>query len=652
LWDVATGHELKTFKGHSNIVFSVAFSPDGKTLASGSVDNTIKIWEVSSGQELKTLKGHLDTVFSVAFSPNGMTLASGSFDRTIKLWDAATGQEMKTLKGHSHFVLSVAFSPDGKTLASGSHDDAIKIWDVSSGQELKTLKGNTDPVRSVAFSPDGKKVASGSSDNTIKLWDVASGLESRTLQGGSSVLFSPDGKILVSGGDTIKLWGIDSGAELARLIALDEKDWVVATPNGRFDGSPDGMKLISYMQDNKLLPLDSFFEQFYTPKLLQRVYAREVLPPTTSKVDFSKRIKLPPNVRIISPKPGAESNSDTAQIMVQADDQGGGVEDIRLYQNGKLLDDTTRQLIQDKKAKTRTFEVNLVPGVNTFRATAFNTDRTEAVPDEIKIEFKALEPSVNLYILAIGLNKYKNENYDLNYGHADAQAFADVVEQLGRGIFKQITKKVLFDADASHSGIEAAFNEIIKQAKPQDAFVFYFAGHGAMSEGDEKTASDFYLVPYDVVKIFGDSGSLTSNGIAARDLREMLKKVRALKQLIILDACQSGGAVETIAMRGPAEEKAIMQLARSAGVAVLASAGSTQSATEFGKLGHGVFTYALLEGLNGKADGSPMDGKITVMELAAYINNEVPELTKLYRGKRQDPNSSTRGQDFPIAIKQ
>jgi uncharacterized caspase-like protein len=231
------------------------------------------------------------------------------------------------------------------------------------------------------------------------------------------------------------------------------------------------------------------------------------------------------------------------------------------------------------------------------------------------------------------------------------QAFANAVEQHGHGIFKQINKRVIFDADATRANIEAAFNQIIKQARPQDAFVFYYAGHGVMSESDDKNSADFYLVPYEVVRIYGDDGSLTTNGIAARNLRELLKNVRAQKQLIILDACESGGAVETIAMRGASEEKAIMQLARSVGVAVLASAGQDQVATEFGKLGHGVFTYALLKALSGEADGAPKDGKITIKELEVYINDQVPELTKLYRGKRQDPNSWTRGQDFPIAIR-
>ena len=246
--------------------------------------------------------------------------------------------------------------------------------------------------------------------------------------------------------------------------------------------------------------------------------------------NFSKSLKMPPAVYITSPKHGDSFHADQVEIVVEAVDQGGGVEDLRLYQNGKLISDDTRQLTRNAGAQSRTFNVTLLSGVNTFRATAFNTDRTEAAPDEIKIELKTVEASSNLYILSIGLNEYKNTRYNLNYGRADAQAVADAVEQRGRGIFKEIKKRVIFDAEATRANIEAAFNEIIKQARPQDAFVFYYAGHGVMSESNDKDPADFYLVPYEVVRIYGGDGSLSRNGIAARNLRELLKNVRAQKQ--------------------------------------------------------------------------------------------------------------------------
>jgi nitrous oxidase accessory protein NosD len=189
--------------GHTDWVYSVAFSPDGKLLASGSRDWTIKLWDVASGSLVRTLSGHTGAVNSVAFSPDGKLLASGSRDWTIKLWDVASGSLVRTLTGHSESVTSVAFSPDGRLLASGSGDRTIKLWEVASGREVRTLSGHTDWVYSVAFSPDGRLLASGSNDDTIKLWEVATGSEVRTLTGHTdwvySVAFSPDGKLLASG---------------------------------------------------------------------------------------------------------------------------------------------------------------------------------------------------------------------------------------------------------------------------------------------------------------------------------------------------------------------------------------------------------------------------------------------------------------------
>ncbi|MBD1833565.1 hypothetical protein H6F61_12965 [Cyanobacteria bacterium FACHB-472] len=161
---------------HSDDVCSVAFSPDGQLLASGSEDNTIKLWHSDTGEEICTLTGHSGWVSSVAFSPDRQLLASGSGggDSTIKLWHPGTGEEICTLSGHSEWVCSVAFSPDGQILASGSGDNTIKLWQVSTGNQIRTLTGHSAWVRSVAFSPDGQILASGSGDNTIKIWRLSS----------------------------------------------------------------------------------------------------------------------------------------------------------------------------------------------------------------------------------------------------------------------------------------------------------------------------------------------------------------------------------------------------------------------------------------------------------------------------------------------
>jgi WD40 repeat protein len=215
------------FRGHADVVWSVAFRPDGKMLASGSNDKTIKLWDVASGASTATLACRFP-VGSVAFSPDGQTLASGGGAGStmqdageLKLWDVASGKHTATLKGHDTFVTSVVFSPDSKTLASGCWDGTIKLWDVASRTNTATLTGHTHTVRCVAFSPDGKTLASaGCEDGTAKLWDVATGKETATLKPESgevwSVAFSPDGKTVASGNEgTIKLWDAASARNTA-----------------------------------------------------------------------------------------------------------------------------------------------------------------------------------------------------------------------------------------------------------------------------------------------------------------------------------------------------------------------------------------------------------------------------------------------------
>jgi WD40 repeat protein len=221
VWDPDTGQELLTLKGHTSGVKSVAFRPDGKRLASsGGYDETVKIWDATTGKEVRTLKD-TRTTFSVAFSADGKRLASGSWG-TVKVWDAATGQELLTLKGHTGPVFSVSFSADGKRIVSGSEDETVKVWDAATGQEAFTLKGHTGEVWSVAFSPDSKRIVSGGAgilkSGEVKMWDAATGQEVLALKGHIdnvfSVTFSADGKRIISGSwdRTVKVWEADAGA--------------------------------------------------------------------------------------------------------------------------------------------------------------------------------------------------------------------------------------------------------------------------------------------------------------------------------------------------------------------------------------------------------------------------------------------------------
>ncbi|MGF2036143.1 MAG: caspase family protein [Nostoc sp. CmiVER01] len=248
LWNAATGKEITTLNGHSFSIWGLAFSPDSKTIASASADATVKLWNTATGKEITTLKGHSDFVRGVAFSPDGKTIASASDDATTKLWNADTGKEITTLNGHSNRVYSVAFSRNGKTIASASTDNTVKLWDAGTGKEITTLRGHSDFVRGVAFSPDGKTIASASSDNTVKLWNTDTGKEITNFNGHSnhvnSVAFSPDGKTIASASSdtTVKLWNAVIDKENSILNGHRSWVWGVAF-------SPDGKTIASASSD-------------------------------------------------------------------------------------------------------------------------------------------------------------------------------------------------------------------------------------------------------------------------------------------------------------------------------------------------------------------------------------------------------------------
>jgi dipeptidyl aminopeptidase/acylaminoacyl peptidase len=222
LWDVTSGKRLRELTGHESPVYSVAFSPDVKMLASGGGDRLVRLWEVATGNEITQMKGHGEEVRSVCFSPDGKQLVSGSGDKTVRFWDVATGKELWRID-EDKWVYSVAFSPTGKLLAIGSMNSQIHIYDITSGQVVRTLVGHKMLVYSLAFSADGRLLASGSHDNTVRLWDVVTDKQLCVMNELNApayhVAFSPDGRTLaaMSTDGEIALWEVVSQKHIRTL---------------------------------------------------------------------------------------------------------------------------------------------------------------------------------------------------------------------------------------------------------------------------------------------------------------------------------------------------------------------------------------------------------------------------------------------------
>jgi hypothetical protein len=571
-------------------------------------------------------------------------------------------------------IQNLRFVENGKRLLFTSNDKLIYL-DPETGKESGPVIQLPAAVYSTFIAPSGKTAAtqisidaSNNAGFNIGLVDVTNrktnGIIPGTGDDVSGLVFMKNERYMLSeeyGG--LCFWDMEKKRQIGKLYMFEKSaDWVLLTEDGRFDATEAALKKMYFTKGKEIIPLESLYEKYYVPGLLKQIW-ENTLP---SNLPDIGDIKSPPSIKISLQT--AERNLEIAndvttvnvdkeQVTIKAEADGlkDVISEIRLYQNGKLVHTTRNLTVEDEnkgeQKMTKTFSVTLSAGNNNFKAIAINSQRTESLPAELIAAYNPLDipvitqgSEIQLYLFVVGVNTYKNPKYTLNYAQADATSFTEAITAGSQGLFGKINTTVLKDAEATKESITAAFEKIKAAARVQDLFIFYYAGHGVVN--DKK---DFFLVPYDVTQLYGNDGALAQRGFSAAALQQMSKEIKAQKQLFILDACQSAGALEVIAgARGAAEEKAIAQLARSTGTQWLTASGSEQFASEFSQLGHGAFTYCLLEAFKG--DASKDDKKLTVKQLDAYLQNKVPEVTQKYKGTPQYPASYSYGNDFPIII--
>jgi WD40 repeat protein len=281
IWDARTGELHRELKGHSGDVVRVAFSPDSTRIVSGSRDNTAHIWNAETGEELRRLEGHKSDIWGVAWSPDGVHVATGSSERTVRIWNAETGADILQLSGHSAAVHDVAFNPDGSRIVSVSSDKTVRIWDVKTGAELLQFKGHGGTVYGAAWSSDGKLIATGSGDRTVRIWEADSGRQRFELGHKAAVLgvaFSPDGRWLATGSNDKlgRIWDVNTGKLIRTLTGHRNGVDVIAW-------SPDGTRVVTGSDDSTARILvaivDEAMQKFFngtTQAVVDR--AKQVVP--------------------------------------------------------------------------------------------------------------------------------------------------------------------------------------------------------------------------------------------------------------------------------------------------------------------------------------------------------------------------------------
>jgi WD40 repeat protein/uncharacterized caspase-like protein len=607
-------------------VTSLAFSSDGRTLAIGGVDakTNIDIAAMMSGAMTgQKQKGQKKS--SPAPDPNDLMKdlkveAVGQ----VQFWDLTTGTVTGAIKGHSRGVSKVAFSRDGKLLASAGTDNTIKIWDVGTRSELRTLSGHTASIESMDFTPDGRLLASASEDGSTFLWDTK------------------------------------TGEHLLTLISLDDGgEWMVVTPQGLFDGTPVSWNQILWRYNQEtfnVAPIEWFFNEFYYPGLLADIFAGK--RPHVAQ-DVSKKDRRQPIVKLSIAGQTPDSAVATRTIKVKLDvsdapadkdnPQGAGAQDLRLFRNGSLVKVWHGDVLKGQSSVSLEEEITVTAGPNRLVAYAFNRDNVKS--KDAPLVFNGADPlkrKGTAYIIAVGVNEYENSQYNLKYAKADAQSFGEEMRrrQTQLGGFERVEVIQLLDQDATKANILAAMKRLagetgppslkagpldaLKRAEPEDTVVIYYAGHGTAQ------AQRFYLIPHDL-GYAGERTKLTEEGlksilahsISDIELEKAVENLDAGHLLLIIDACNSGQALEAEEKRrGPMNSKGLAQLAYEKGMYILTAAQSFQAALEAAQLGHGYLTYALVEeGLKTPAaDTEPKDGVVIAREWLDFATERVPQM--------------------------
>ncbi len=717
LWDAATAQEIRTFRAPKgdDLILAVAFSPDGRLVLSGGSDNILRLWEVTTGREVRAFAGHIGWVSSVAFSPDGRQALSGSWDGSLRLWDIATGREIKTFigpqgvvsagtvvtkegdkvpaavqlvadkmaKGMRSFagrVSSVAFSPDGRQALSGTWGNLLTLWDIATGQSLRTFAGHRDQVNTVAFAPDGSQLISAGRDNTIKLWNDATGREVRTFTGHmgdiGSVAFSRDGRRFVSGGSdgTIRLWDSNTGAEIVKFVSLKDGEWIVITAEGYYNSSGRGHEYLNIRQGAKIYGIDQFYDVFYRPDIVAAKLRGDDIS-TLITLTIDEALKNPPPTVGFSPLP-PQTDQSKVKVCYQAESTGGGIGEVRLFHNGKLIQSdgyyrevaktsagttqlaslNSRSIYADMrsiniKAKTDAAfiasqakgerfedckEIDAIAGENEVSVAAFNAGNT--VQSYLKtITFNSgIKPEdPHLYILSIGINQYKDSSVNLKYAVKDAKELEAKIKAQSATLYQpqNIHYSLVTDQEANKTNIINKINALANTIKPQDSFILFVAGHGVLLQ------NQYYMLTHDFNGQVNDANMISSNEIV-----EMSKKIKSLSQLLIFDTCHAGG-VDTI-ISGLYDAR-MSVLARKMGLHIFASANDQQAAMD-GYKGNGLFTYTLLDGLNNNRQADKYkNGKVSIVGLGEYSQKMTSQISRQI-GHEQTPLIINFGKDSPL----
>lgn len=546
----------------SRRVRSVAFSPDGRILAAGGEAGTVRLSDLETGRELHTVGRHVDqhsqataSVTSLGFSHDGSILATAAdFDDAVKLWDTKTGAGIVSLEGHPTISASLAWAPSSMKLAVGGAGE-ITLWERKSNWTSRTISAVESYPTALSFSPDGKILASGGDDSVIDLWEVATGRRLARLHGHhddvTAVEFAPNGKTLVSGSKdgTVKLWNVETERSVTliadRDLETEDREWLAYTNDGYFDASTRGAELVSAVEGVRSYSVEQLALSRNRPDILmQRVgmgsseliahyeneWKRRLDKAGVSQQQLSAEADLP-DAGILRSRT-LEEKPGVAEIIFEFRDSVG-LGSYQIYVDNVPLFAGYGKAIAGKRVQLRR-EVPLTDGLNKIEISALNTRGQESMRASSLLEYRDPKKG-DLYYVGFGVSDYKSKLVtDLDYAHRDAKDLEALLDK-ATGQFRKVHKYTRVNAAVDVDSIRGA-RKFLAQTKPRDTVVLFVAGHGLYDTSDPPI---YYYLTHDA-----ELDNLAETAAEFALIESLLDGIAARNKLFLLDTCQSGESPE------------------------------------------------------------------------------------------------------------
>ncbi|GAB4268037.1 MAG: hypothetical protein Kow0065_18500 [Methylomicrobium sp.] len=643
LIDAMTGKVLQTMPTRSPIV-DLVVTQDEKIALTAHADREVVAWDLESRQPMKQFN-HRTSIQRLALAADDRILIVADRDNRLTKWDWATATRLSELPKPDEAIVNLWSARGQSTIALQDSDGTLQVIDLNTDRVTDDISVDDDAAAAVDLY--NRRIAFTEKGRQIRMTPIGSKTSPRVITTEVAIeqlAFVNQGKTLL-GADAsgiAYLWDSATGRELVKLISTNS-GWSTVDTEGRFDSSEAGMPNVSWVAATEQIPIDNFSSGYYEPGLLathlqdQKFINAQVSP-------VPQGIYLPPKLTLSLPN-DEKFGGQPYDVILDIVDEGGGVDKIRLYHNGKIVADSAMRLISETTVDDRPhrrvgFTVIPNAGSNHFKALASNAMAIDSLPVETQAEFKGPARSRRLHIVSVGINRYQDSRLNLDYSVADAQSISTILNDKNMIRFDDIATYTLYNEKAT----KTAFIDLLKKLAeyPQeDALAIYLAGHGIA------IGPQWYFLPYETT-LQNDESYYTRVGLSAAEIKSLLADIKMQRIMVLLDACYSGTGVDVFRKLQDSQRHFSRSLSKSVGIVILAATRQDQEAAEISDLGHGLFTFVVTKGLEGAADNKPKNQVVSAHEVVDFSKVEIPAFSRKYLQASQEPTAFTMGMDFEL----